>query len=119
MNNRDDMVDSLFFAIQSLYRKQSRWWKIKLFFKKLRMKRLIKKFKTWTYEKSLTRFDKIMIKNIVTELSQSVGPGDKIIHTKDWGSFKLRKNGRVKLMIDNEFIRCTPIKIINPDKEQK
>ena len=57
------------------------------------------------------------IKNIVTELSQAVTPIDRIIHTKDWGSFKLRKNGRIRLRVGNDIIRCTPIKITIPDIE--
>jgi hypothetical protein len=48
--------------------------------------------------------------NTVTELSQSTSPGDKLIHTKDWGSFKVRKNGRIWLHIGDEIIRVQQYK---------
>jgi len=45
-----------------------------------------------------------------TTILDNLKPGDKIIRTKDWGDFKLRKNGRVILSIGNEIIKVTPIK---------
>ena len=53
--------------------------------------------------------DEIKIKNITTELSNDVSPGDRIIYTKDWGRFRVRKNGRRILEIGNEIIRVTPM----------
>jgi len=44
-----------------------------------------------------------------TELSQAVTPEDKIIYTKNWGMFKVRKNGRVILKIEDDYVRCTPM----------
>jgi hypothetical protein len=39
--------------------------------------------------------------------------GEKKIETKDWGKFKIRKNGRLIISIDlgekKEIIRVTPI----------
>lgn len=35
--------------------------------------------------------------------------GDKIIQTKDWGDFKIRKNGRYRLRIGNEIVRVSKI----------
>lgn len=46
-------------------------------------------------------------------LTERTKPGNKIIHTT-MGTFKVRKNGRLHLAIDEgknrEFIRCTPVK---------
>ena len=48
---------------------------------------------------------KFKSKDFATELSQSISPIDRIIHTKDWGDFKVRRNGRIKLSIGNEVVR--------------
>lgn len=53
--------------------------------------------------------DEVKTKNITTELSNDVSPGDEIIYTKDWGRFKVRKNGRHILEIGGEIIRVTPM----------
>jgi len=47
--------------------------------------------------------------NITTKLSDDYNPIDKYLHTNDWGSFKFRKNGRIRLMVGGELIRCTPV----------
>ncbi len=48
-----------------------------------------------------------------TNLSESIKVGDKIIKTKDWGSFKLRKNGKVILSLGTgnkrDLVRVTPL----------
>ena len=50
------------------------------------------------------------VAGVDTELSQDYNPTDKYIYTKDWGVFKFRKNGRIRLMCNEELIRCTPVK---------
>jgi len=47
---------------------------------------------------------------VFTLLKQLIDTEDKIIRTKDWGDFKIRKNGKICLRIEEEVIRCTPIK---------
>jgi len=45
-----------------------------------------------------------------TELLEATELQTKIIKTKDWGDFRVRKNGRIALKIGDEIIRCTPIR---------
>lgn len=45
---------------------------------------------------------------VSTELATATKPGDKIIRTKDWGDFKVRKNGRITVKIGDEIVRVTP-----------
>lgn len=40
-----------------------------------------------------------------TKLTEDLAPFSKYIHTKDWGTFKIRKNGRLFLMIGTELVR--------------
>ena len=62
-----------------------------------------------------TDIEKISDRNITTKLTDDVSPNSKYIHTEDWGSFKVRKNGRVRLSIEGELVRVTPIEIIEVD----
>jgi len=50
---------------------------------------------------------KFKIKNITTTTLDNLKPGDKIIRTKDWGDFKIRKNGKYRLKIGNEIVRVS------------
>lgn len=53
-------------------------------------------------------------RNITAKLLKPLNPGDKIMHTEDMGSFKIRKNGRFLIKIGRDIIRVSKIKI---DKE--
>jgi len=48
---------------------------------------------------------KFKIRNIQSKIIRDINPCDRFIYTKDFGSFKIRKNGKLKLMIDDELIR--------------
>ena len=54
------------------------------------------------------KYLKFKIKNITTTLLKDLKLGDKIIQTKEWGNFKVRKNGRYQIYIGNEFVRVSP-----------
>ena len=44
-------------------------------------------------------------KNFYTPLKDAIGPGSKHIHTRGWGTFKIRKNGGLRLLVGSEIIR--------------